>query len=273
MTGYDERATARWVAEPPKRAGRSDFERDRARVLHSAALRRLAAKTQVVTAGLGRFPPHQADPLAGMRADRPGARPRARLRSRSGRRRLPGARHRPQPVRPQRRVRPGRAGRAVRRVRGQRPVAAPAQPARAEGPRRRPEPDPRHPRRHPQVPVAQPRPRHQVRRLRRGRRGVQLDQAGRAGRPPVPGGPGHGLGRRRRLLRPRPGRRLRGRPHHLQEPQFPGRTVRGVTDHGHHLPRAMATPRSPSSPRSSTRCSPWTSGPPPTTAARNPRPR
>jgi dGTPase len=53
---YDERATARWVAEPPKRAGRSDFERDRARVLHSAALRRLAAKTQVVTAGSADFP-------------------------------------------------------------------------------------------------------------------------------------------------------------------------------------------------------------------------
>ena len=56
MTRYDERATARWVAEPPKRAGRSDFERDRARVLHSAALRRLAAKTQVVTAGSADFP-------------------------------------------------------------------------------------------------------------------------------------------------------------------------------------------------------------------------
>ena len=53
---YDESATARWVAEPPKRAGRGDFERDRARVLHSAALRRLAAKTQVVTAGSADFP-------------------------------------------------------------------------------------------------------------------------------------------------------------------------------------------------------------------------
>ena len=56
MPRYDESATARWVAEPPKRAGRSDFERDRARVLHSAALRRLAAKTQVVTAGSADFP-------------------------------------------------------------------------------------------------------------------------------------------------------------------------------------------------------------------------
>ena len=54
--GYDESATARWVAEPPKRAGRSDFERDRARVLHSAALRRLAAKTQVVRAASADFP-------------------------------------------------------------------------------------------------------------------------------------------------------------------------------------------------------------------------
>jgi dGTPase len=53
---YDESATARWVAEPPKRAGRSDFERDRARVLHSAALRRLAGKTQVVAAGSADFP-------------------------------------------------------------------------------------------------------------------------------------------------------------------------------------------------------------------------
>jgi dGTPase len=56
MPGYDESATARWVAEPPKRAGRTDFERDRARVLHSAALRRLAAKTQVVAPLAADFP-------------------------------------------------------------------------------------------------------------------------------------------------------------------------------------------------------------------------
>ena len=54
--GYDESATARWVAETPKRAGRSDFERDRARVLHCAGLRRLSAKTQVVRAASADFP-------------------------------------------------------------------------------------------------------------------------------------------------------------------------------------------------------------------------
>jgi dGTPase len=54
--GYDDCATARWVAEPPKRAGRSDFERDRARVLHCAGLRRLSAKTQVVAPGSADFP-------------------------------------------------------------------------------------------------------------------------------------------------------------------------------------------------------------------------
>jgi dGTPase len=53
---YDERDRRRWAPEPPKRRGRTAFERDRARVLHSAALRRLAATTQVMepSAGLER---------------------------------------------------------------------------------------------------------------------------------------------------------------------------------------------------------------------------
>jgi dGTPase len=45
---YDDAARARFACEPAKRSARTPFERDRARVVHSAALRRLAAKTQVV---------------------------------------------------------------------------------------------------------------------------------------------------------------------------------------------------------------------------------
>ncbi|MFI6734706.1 deoxyguanosinetriphosphate triphosphohydrolase [Nonomuraea sp. NPDC050451] len=48
MPYYDDHDQERWVPEPPGNPERSAFERDRARVLHSAALRRLAAKTQVV---------------------------------------------------------------------------------------------------------------------------------------------------------------------------------------------------------------------------------
>ncbi|MEU0298752.1 deoxyguanosinetriphosphate triphosphohydrolase [Streptomyces sp. NPDC006175] len=50
-TPYNIADTERWDPEADKRPGRTAFQRDRARVLHSAALRRLAGKTQVVTPG------------------------------------------------------------------------------------------------------------------------------------------------------------------------------------------------------------------------------
>ena len=49
--GYSPADESRWVDEAPKRNDRTAFARDRARILHSAALRRLAAKTQVMAAG------------------------------------------------------------------------------------------------------------------------------------------------------------------------------------------------------------------------------
>lgn len=54
--GYAAADEVRFVWEPPKRADRTAFARDRARVLHSSALRRLAAKTQVLQAGTADFP-------------------------------------------------------------------------------------------------------------------------------------------------------------------------------------------------------------------------
>jgi dGTPase len=47
MNGYSSHDLERFVSEPAKRAGRTEFMRDRARVIHSASLRRLGAKTQV----------------------------------------------------------------------------------------------------------------------------------------------------------------------------------------------------------------------------------
>ena len=54
--GYDGDDAERFVVEPVKETVRSPFARDRARVLHSVGLRRLAAKTQVMLAGVADFP-------------------------------------------------------------------------------------------------------------------------------------------------------------------------------------------------------------------------
>ena len=53
--GYTEADQDRWAPEPPKSQARTPFQRDRARVLHSSALRRLGAKTQVLGAGSNDF--------------------------------------------------------------------------------------------------------------------------------------------------------------------------------------------------------------------------
>ena len=54
--GYSDRDRDRFLSEPAKRLGRTEFARDRARIIHSFALRRLAAKTQVAVPWLADFP-------------------------------------------------------------------------------------------------------------------------------------------------------------------------------------------------------------------------
>ena len=55
-SGYSSADRARFLDEPAKRPGRTEFARDRARIIHSFALRRLAAKTQVAVPWATDFP-------------------------------------------------------------------------------------------------------------------------------------------------------------------------------------------------------------------------
>lgn len=55
-SGYTDSDRERFLDEPAKRLGRTEFARDRARIIHSFALRRLAAKTQVAVPWATDFP-------------------------------------------------------------------------------------------------------------------------------------------------------------------------------------------------------------------------
>ena len=53
--GYTAADEERWAAEPPKSPSRTAFQRDRARLIHSSALRRLGGKSQILVAGTDDF--------------------------------------------------------------------------------------------------------------------------------------------------------------------------------------------------------------------------
>ena len=232
---YDAADRERFVDEPPKRVAapeRTPFERDRARVVHAAASRRLAAKTQVVGPQSDDFVRNRlthslevaqiARDLSRALGCEPDIVETAALAHDLG--------HPPFGHNGERVLAELSAG--LRRLRGQRPDLPAADPARGQDVRSDgrlggAQPDPRHPRRLHEVPVAAaeaeaPAGVHADGSPRVVRKfGVYDDdrpifdwvRAGVDGRRPLPRGAGDGPRRRRRLLRPRRRGRRRRRPH------------------------------------------------------------
>ena len=209
--------------EPPKAAGngrRSPFARDRARVLHSAALRRLAGKTQVVGPGEGAEVSgvprtrltHSLEVAQIGRGDRRGAGLPTRTsstppgspttsatrrsgttgsgRSTSSAPACGGFEGNAQTLRILTRLEPKVDGTGLNLTRATLDAAT-------------------------QVPVAAAAGPAQVRGVRRRRGAARVGPRRRSGRPLLPRGADHGLGRRRRLLRAR----RRGR--HPRRPDRP----------------------------------------------------
>ena len=243
MDLYDDTARERYVAEPPKRVAapeRTPFERDRARVVHAASSRRLAAKTQVVGPQSDDFVRNRlthslevaqvARDLSRALGCEPDIVETAALAHDLGH---PPFGHNGERVL-------ASLGRGLRRLRGQRPDVPAAHPAGGEDVRRRTaglggaQPDPGHPGRLHEVPVA-------VRAEAEAPAGMHADGSPRVVRKfgvydddrpifdwvrvgreaaALPGGAGDGPRRRRRLLGPRR-RGRRGRPPHRPGPAGP----------------------------------------------------
>jgi dGTPase len=132
-SGYSAADRERWLPEDPavKRSDRDDFARDRGRLIHSASLRRLAAKTQVVSPDSDDFVRNRlTHSFEVAQIGREFGRARLQCRCRRRRRLAHDFGH--PAVRAQRRERAGRDRRRDRRLRGQRPDLPVPHPARGQ---------------------------------------------------------------------------------------------------------------------------------------------